>query len=226
MRALVAGLAVVPLLLAGCASVSSGTPIAGGSSPVSSGGSSAGAAPSGSLPTHGGAPDLASQLLTIDDVPSGWSIDNSGDSGDSSEPPCLRNSQAAEAPIHTERSFAAPDSIPSADQGITYYETQNRAVSRYASGVALLDKCTDVSFTADDGSKITGTIGRLSFPTVGERSAAYTLVFEAQGITLGMYIVAIQKGAEVETVFYADLNTPSLAEFATLVNKAVAKMPS
>jgi len=226
MRAFVAGLAVVPLVLAGCASVSSGTPVAGGVvSSTGGGGTSTGAGPT-AVPTHGGAPELTTQLLTLADMPTGWTVDNSNSDDNSSAPSCFQHSDGLAASIHAERSFVAPDSIPAVDQSISYYETSGRAESTYADGVAIFDKCKDVSFTSDDGTKITGRMGRTSFPKKGNRSVAYRLDFAAQGITLGMYILVVQKGAEVETVLYIDFGVPSLDQFTTLANKAVAKMPA
>lgn len=170
------------------------------------------------------APDLKAQLLTVAGLPSGWAVDNSSDSGNASTPSCLKSLKATMHSLNeAEADFVKGTDFPQFEQ-VAYFGTANTALQKFSAGVALVDACKDISLTTD-GHKIKGSIGTMSFPSVGDRSHAWNLVLSAEGINVGFYVVYVQKGAELENLVYGDLGTPDLDEYTTLVNAAVAKMP-
>lgn len=219
MRAL---LACVALLVAACSSSSGGKPssssLPGSSLPRSS-------SPS-LLPTHGGAPELTSQLLSVRDLPAGWSVDNSASGDSASTPPCLANSKAAfHATVKTERDFLGGTDYPRINEQIGYFASSANATTRFNAGKAVLDGCKTVSFTSG-GTRFTGTIGALSFPTVGDRSAAWRLTISAGGETAALDAVVVQKSAELMMMVYGNVGSVDVGPLTTFVRKAVAKLPS
>jgi hypothetical protein len=73
---------------------------------------------------HGkGAPDLKAQLLTVAELPAGWSIDNSNSGGDNtSTPSCLqRLDSELHANAKADASFVKGSDFPWLNQGIAYF---------------------------------------------------------------------------------------------------------
>lgn len=192
-------------------------------SPASSGGSSS---PSTVATTPSKpAPDLKAQLLTVAGMPSGWAVDNSSDDSGGGAPPCVKNLKSStDAPAKAQADFVKGSDIPTFSQQIGYFGTPATATEKFSIIKATLDACKDLSFTSD-GHHFKGTIGAMSFPKLGDRSGAWSITESAEGVDVGIYVVFVQKGAEIEDLLYADLGTPDLDEYTTLVNAAVAKMP-
>lgn len=167
---------------------------------------------------------LKSQLLTVDDLPTGWSVDSSGKDSSEGAPECLRDlKDVMETDEHADAEFVKGDQFPSLSQGMGRFADKNAAVQAFTQGSALTDRCTDISFTSD-GVKVTGTIGAMSLPPFGERSRAWRITLSAQGITLGMFVLMAQKGAEVQVLAYGNLGSPDVDEFTELAKRATDKM--
>jgi hypothetical protein len=226
MRAVLAGVAVLALMVTACSSSSNGKPtISIGTSVSSTGLSASGAGSSGSVSPSPAAPDLSSQLLAVTDLPTGWSIDNSSSDDDTDAPPCLKSLKSA---FHTstdaERDFVQGTDVPAFDQEIGWFGSDSQAATTFQTGAAILNDCKDVSFTSD-GTSFTGTIGQLSFPTFGDRSEAWALTLSAEGQTVVIDAVVLNKGAELEALLYLDYDSVDVDEFTDFVTKAVARMP-
>jgi len=107
----VAALAVA-VLAAGCTSVRHGR---GSSAPPASVQSAQGT-------SHQLAPDLKAQLLTVAELPTGWSIDNSNSGDNTSTPSCLQRLDSA---MHTndtaDASFVKGSDVPTLAQFIGYF---------------------------------------------------------------------------------------------------------
>jgi hypothetical protein len=176
---------------------------------------------------HGkGAPDLKAQLLTVAELPAGWSIDNSNSGGDNtSTPSCL---QWLDSELHAnakaDASFVKGSDFPWLNQGIAYVGDDATASAKLSTIAAILNGCTDLSYTSD-GHKVTGSMGVMSFPNFGDQSQAWDMTLTAEGTTVGFDLVLMQKGAELEQLFYGDLDPPDLYELQTLAKSAADKMP-
>jgi hypothetical protein len=167
---------------------------------------------------------VKSQLLTVEDLPAGWAVDNSGNDSSASTPACVRHlKDIMETDEHADADFVKGDPFPALNQGLGRFATSADAVKAFTQGSAVLDGCKDISFTSG-GEKITGSIGPMSLPTFGERSRAWRVDLSAQGITVGMFILMVQKGAEIQALVYGDFGTPDVDEFTTLAKTAVDKM--
>jgi hypothetical protein len=171
--------------------------------------------------------NIKAQLLTVSDLPAGWAVDNSSNSDDSGpEPPCLKNLKSGQKAIDKgEADFVQGTDFPVLQQQLGYFGSTATTVRNYAVTVAVLNRCRDFSFSSG-GQKFTGTIGQLSFPKLGERSAAWRLVLSASGLRFGIDLAIMQKGPELNLMLYGDLGTPDTATFASIARTAVAKMPA
>lgn len=215
------GLAAAAIALAGCSSAI--TSATNGAPTIPSTAPGSGAIASTKPPST--AADPTSQLLSISDFPTGWAIDNSPDTNDSSTPACLATLKTSFAPAkRASVAFQYGTSVPKLAQSIGTYPTSAAATASFGRGSTILDGCTEISITSE-GKTITGSIGALSFPTIGDQSKAWSLVFSTNGVTLGLDVVLLQKAAELEEVIIADLGTPSINGLTTYCAKAVAKMP-
>ncbi len=173
-------------------------------------------------------PDVAAQLLTLADLPAGWSVDNSPSSGGGSIKGCdtQRFDIKSEEVARAEASFQKGTSgLPSLDQIIAAFGTVDVAVSSYAKGTEGLDACKNFSIT-DSGQTYTGTGGQLSLgATYGDQSKAYQFIVNIQGFNVGIVEVAVLKGSQITGLGYADLGSPDIATLNSLLAKAVSKMP-
>jgi hypothetical protein len=148
----------------------------------------------GSSTPHQPAPDLKAQLLTVADLPAGWSIDNSDISGDNADtPPCMqRMDSGLRTNDKAHASFVKGSDLPWFAQGIGYFGDEGTARSNFSTGAEIYNGCTDFSFTSD-GQKITGSMEAMSFPKFGDQSQAWHQTLIAQGTTVGADIVLMQK---------------------------------
>jgi hypothetical protein len=186
--------------------------------------------PPGSVQTarstpHQPAPDLKAQLLTVADLPAGWSIGNSNGGDNTSAPSCV---QRFDSELHTnvkaDASFVKGSDFPVFAQSIGYFGSNATARSKFSAGAEIYNACTDVSFTSD-GQKVTGSMAAMSFPKFGDQSQAWDMTFTVEGTTLVLDLVLMQKGAELEQVSYGDFGTPDLNELRTWAKSAADKMP-
>ena len=64
----------------------------------------------------------------------------------------------------------------------------------------------------------------MSFPTVGNRSSAYALSLQIQGITVGADVVVFQTGMVIGEVVHEDFGTPDAGPVQAFVTEAVNKV--
>jgi hypothetical protein len=124
----------------------------------------------------------------------------------------------------TDASFVKGSDFPWLNQGIAYFGDDATASAKLSTIAAILNGCTDLSYTSD-GHKVTGSMGVMSFPNLGDQSQAWDMTLTAEGTTVGFDLVLMQKGAELEQLFYGDLDPPDLYELQTLAKTAADKMP-
>jgi glucose/arabinose dehydrogenase len=169
------------------------------------------------------APDLRAQLLTVADLPAGWMIAQLPNGGGTT-PPCTKK---AKARLHSisrmDQFFAMADGFPILAESLRDYGTNSRALADYRIGVGVLNRCTDVSFSAG-GNSYAGTIGPLALPRLGQQTSAWKFVLTTHGYTFGVDFVVVQEGRELAILMYAGLGTPNPGEVVTLAKKAIARM--
>lgn len=170
-------------------------------------------------------PNLNTQLLTVSDLPIGWAVDNSSSSGSNDQPSCLKQATpVAHAVTHAGVAFTMGSTFPRIFETIGRFADAATAETEFVALSQVLDSCTDVSGTSG-GTRFTGTIGSMSFPTIASGSKAWAMTFQAQGISFGFDLVLFHKGPEMQLIALADLGSPSIADLATFTRIAARKMP-
>jgi hypothetical protein len=169
------------------------------------------------------AADPAPLLLSINDLPTGWSIDNSA-SDSAGGPKCLATLKDSFASTKkANASFVDGTSVPALVHAVGTYVDAAAASAAFDRGTGILDGCKDISFSSD-GKKYSGSIGAMSFPTIGERSKAWALSLSNSGLNIGIDVVLFLKGAAIEEVALLDLGSPNTDDLKTFCDKSLAKL--
>jgi len=166
--------------------------------------------------------ELKSKLITVSQLPSGWSVDNSSSSG-STNGGCFANTK------HIETRGGDIDVSASFENGNLPDFTEEIAGGRSLSSnftkiKKYLNGCKKVSIN-DSGATYSGTVGAMSFPTVGSRSAAYQVSLSVKGFTLGIDIVVFQVTASLGGVLlYDDLGQPDVGQLESFGRLALKNL--
>jgi hypothetical protein len=183
-------------------------------------------AQSSTTPTAAPAPDLNAELLTISDLPAGWSVVPSS-GGSSAAPRCLLHAQTGlKATSKAEATFAdGSDGLPLLGEYLSYLPGQGQSAMAFLS--RRLSSCGHISLTSD-GQALTGTMGAMSFPAVADQSSAYQMNLSASvsglSITLGIDLIVFRKADTVAMILYGDLGTPDIQAVQRIVRHAAAKL--
>jgi hypothetical protein len=145
---------------------------------------------------------LSTELLTVSQMPSGWSTDVQ--TGGSS-PGCLAH-------------LFEPLPLVSEKLG-----TYSNATTAFQSIVATLADCKRVSGVSGK-LKVTGTIAKMKAPSYGDTSAAFAVKLDIQGTSIANDIVIVRKGKIVMGVEEANSGTVNVSQLQRLVIKALAKV--
>ena len=165
-------------------------------------------------------PKLSSELLSVSQMPIGWSVDNSSSGGGVG---CLANILEPKGIKQT--SYASIDlddngNTPVVEERLATY---SNATTAYKKIVATLSACKHVSGTSG-GVKGTGTVGQMSFPHYGTTSAAFAVSLLIQGTTLGADLLIVRKGNVVMGIEEVDIPPVDVSQFQGFVVKALAKI--
>jgi hypothetical protein len=154
-------------------------------------------------------------------MPTGWTLASSSGSGGVG---CLSHvlepsgtAQTASAEVE----FVDNGNLPEVDEKLATY-TGGASVA-FAKVVAVLDGCKTVSGT-ENGSKATGTVGQMSFPSYGDESAAFDVNLTIGSISAGEDALVVRKGSVVIGITEGNLGTPDLSQFEHFVALALAKV--
>ena len=164
---------------------------------------------------------LMTKALSLSDLPTGWSIDNSKSSSGATTVSCLSGLKSPfKHGVKVTVAFKRGTTIPTMQETI---ETGPGVAARYRAFVRIFSSCKSISFSSN-GQNFTGTVGEMSFPTLGNQSSAYSIVLMDQGIRAGLDIVLFQVANDIGDVFYEDLGTPNVNQVHSLATTAVAKI--
>jgi hypothetical protein len=166
--------------------------------------------------------NLKSKLITVSQLPSGWSVDNSSGSGSSSGG-CFANTKHIETrggDVETSASFENGN-LPDFTEELAGGRSLS---SNFAKIEKYLNNCKKASFT-DSGTTYSATVGAMSFPTVGSRSAAYQVSFSIKGFTVGIDIVIFQATTTMGGVLlYDDLGQPDVRQLQSFAKLALKNL--
>jgi hypothetical protein len=142
---------------------------------------------------------LKSALLTVTELPTGWSVTPSNSS---TQGACNKESVDKTFPpaAKTEVSFVKGGNVPLLVQQLYSYSTAAIAREALAKYDANARACTTYK---QEGTTI--EIGALSLPPLGDRNAAYRLTISQNGVSVIGDSQVIQKGPVLLYVAYANL---------------------
>jgi hypothetical protein len=150
----------------------------------------------GAVPAGASAsPPLRSRLLTVADLPAGWTVTSKPHKAAAiSLPGCLPGAQKAGndagwITVEFTRNFFYIRNFYVISEGL---KVGNIGVAAWDRGLRAIDHCHAITYQVQ-GKTVHGTITPLSVPRVGDRSAAYTLSLTIQGVHLqsdGVYFIA------------------------------------
>jgi hypothetical protein len=166
-------------------------------------------------------PKLSAVLLSIDQMPTGWTVGPPSGSGhvgcygNEMEPKGIKQTASASA------SFEASSGFPEVVEKLATY---TNAKTAYTKAVASLVACKSFSGTLN-GNKTTGTVAQMSFPHYGDTSEAFAVNFTVQGTTAYEDLLIVRKGTIVMGIDEGNLASVNVGQFQAFVKKAVAKLP-
>jgi len=169
-------------------------------------------------------PSVQSMLLSVNDLPTGWAVDNSPSSSSGAVSGCkgfeATNSKATnQAQVDFDQSGGLPELVESLD-GFSSADID----TLYQQGVAALSACK-VFTIPDDGQTVQVSMGAMSFPKVGDESNAYTLSFTVDNINAAFDIVVARKGTTIAVVGLGGIGAPDSGQFQQFVTTALNKIP-
>ena len=165
-------------------------------------------------------PDVSKYILSINDLPTGWSVNN--DSSGASTGKCYSGLLKAASPLSFANvHFAQGGTTPALSQILGYYSNGS---ATYAKLVSTLNACKSFTITVE-GHSGKGTLGQLSFPPYGEQSTAYNATIDLAGFTLNEGFALVRKGNYVTQVGLGDIGSLDTATLTKYVELAVNKLP-
>jgi hypothetical protein len=231
-------LAAGVLLFAGgataCGSTDSGTK-----------GKSTAASPSAKIPT---ADELQKRLLTVSDMPTGYSAKAQATSGPGDSPAPEDSSSLSATTAECAQLFnqfdAESSSATSQGQATVKFQKSptgpfvTETLESYTDAAGLqkdmarvreaVDKCHDFSMKEDDGSEVKMTFSAASFPKMGDETVAFQLgarvTTSGRSLSVGGYMVAVRDGNVVTTIIAYGLPSVDATEVETITKKAVEKV--
>jgi hypothetical protein len=163
---------------------------------------------------------LQSSLLTIRNLPPGWSKANANSPTSKScySNPIWKVPYSAKA----RAAFQMNDSVPQLVELLASYPNAHAA---YLQVVANLNRCTSFSETVQ-GQKIAGTIGPVSNKRFGNESSSYTANLTVQGTALNQEFVIARKGSTLAAVAVGDYGSVDSQLLNGLTAKAMRLIPA
>jgi hypothetical protein len=130
----------------------------------------------------------ASMLLTISQMPVGWSVDNSA--GGSGSVGCLNLSKRFDAFPHAVVSFDASGGLPELAESVYMPPSARTLMNQVIKVIAACPR-----FTGNlSGKRVTGSVGAMSFPRIGDDSVAYSVTLTVEGVTFYDDFVLARRG--------------------------------
>jgi pimeloyl-ACP methyl ester carboxylesterase len=163
---------------------------------------------------------LQARLLSVADLPAGWSAAPASPGSVQTSSPCLP-SPAASPKGWTDATagFVQGTAIPTLAEVLAvgpqvgqWWHSLDQALAR----------CRTATVTIS-GNKATATIQPLAFPPVASTSSAYAWAFAISGIRIGVGLVLFETGTYAGYLSYSDLGPPAPATVRAFADAAVAK---
>jgi pimeloyl-ACP methyl ester carboxylesterase len=160
---------------------------------------------------------LHERLLTVADLPAGWSAVPVDPDSVKTSAPCLSSLPTSPTGYtYSVAAFVEGTAIPSVSEvlatGPQVWQSLARALAR----------CRTATLTIK-GTKVQATLRPLPFPRVAGTSSAYAWGFTITGIRIGLDLVLFETGRYAGYLAYSDLGPPAAATVQAFADAAVAK---
>jgi hypothetical protein len=164
---------------------------------------------------------LRAMLLTVSNMPSGWTVDSSSES--SSPPPsCLASYEKVKHHhVSVSADFVSGQGFPAFEESLA--SVGSKAHAEFVTVRKALAGCSHLTFS-DQGEVFRGHISTMSFPRVGAESHAYAMTFAVQGTTVGFELVVFREGGIDGATVFGDIGSPDVATFTQLTDAAASKV--
>ena len=163
---------------------------------------------------------LQDHLLSVPDLPAGWSSAPVNPTSVRTNAPCLSGLPAnSRGFTYAEAGFVQGTAIPNLGEVLA---TGPQAKPRWRSLSRALAHCHTATITIA-GKKAPVTITPLPLPRAATTTAAYAWTFTITGIHFGADLVLFQTGKDTGYLTYSDLGTPPIATVQAFLAAAVAK---
>ncbi len=164
---------------------------------------------------------LRSRLLSVADLPGGWSaVAVSASPVKVTDTPCLENlGKNRKGWSYQTAGFVEGTSIPNLGEVLATGARVEQVWNRFG---AALANCRSAMLQLGSIT-VEATVRRLAFPRLGRSSSAYGWAFSLAGIRLGFDLVLFQTRRDDGYLSYADLGEPATATVAAFARAAVAK---
>ncbi|MGA2970605.1 MAG: hypothetical protein ABSE75_12465 [Acidimicrobiales bacterium] len=177
-------------------------------------------APSASFATSISASKLSSELLTLGQMPTGWSSSSTTDDGlgclhNLLEPSGVKQTHASQAYF-----LGTVDQLPKFDEKIATYANVKTA---YKKIIARINSC-HVTDGLVNGVMVTGTVAPMSFAHFGNASSTYAMVDSDVRGTLHYDYTIVRKGNIVAAFLEGSFPSVVASEFESLVSKGVSRL--
>ncbi len=160
------------------------------------------------------------RLLTVADLPAGWSAVPANSGAVRTSAPCLQGLTASSpGTAYADAAFVQGTSIPSMGEVLA---TGPDAQPRWRSLSQALARCRTATITIGS-EKAEVTIRSLPFPRIASTSYAYAWRFTIAGIRFGSDLVLFDAGKYAGYLVYSDLGSPTTATVAAFAGAAAAK---
>lgn len=164
-------------------------------------------------------PNLKPLLLSVTDLPTGWSVDNSKSGGSSTFNGCKTFNTVNQS--DTASAEFTDGGLPVLVESLGW---SPNAPALLKSGIANVNQCKSMTIS-NNGQTENATMGPMSFPTVGSQSAAYQMIVNIKGLNVDFDIIIAQKGNYLVLVALGDLGPPNTTQLQQFVSSAIAKIP-
>jgi pimeloyl-ACP methyl ester carboxylesterase len=160
------------------------------------------------------------RLLSVADLPAGWSAVPTNPASLHTSAPCLSGLPANPKGLtYVSAGFVEGTAIPTL---VEVLATGTQVRERWQGLSRALARCRTATITIA-GKKATATIRPLSFPQVASTSSAYAWAFTTAGVRIGFDLILFQAGAYAGYLTYADLGPPAIGTVKAFVDAAVTK---
>ncbi len=169
-------------------------------------------------------------LLTLDDMPTGWTQEKPDSDDDDDETVTPKRCQAlldaidkqGDPVTEAEAAFSAGDFGPNLDQSVGSWSTSQLSVLKKMADA--FRQCPKFTSTSKDGTSATFQASGLSFPNLGDRTLALRLKTKSDGLTVVLDVVYIVKGNNGIALMTSGLQPLDGATLEKLARKAVTRL--